>query len=206
MTFKREPCIETVRYAGGKLNNIDYHNERMNRTRAALFGATNFTDLRELIEIPDLLPSHVYKCRVTYELDILSVEWEQYIRRTIRTLKIVHAENIDYSFKYRQRHDLERLYSQRNQYDDVIIVRNGYLTDAYVCNIALFDGKNWVTPKNPLLRGTQRAKLLEEGTLVTAPLLLKDLPNFTNIRLFNAMMPWSEAIELPVSAIFEEAS
>lgn len=201
--MENECCIETIRYAEGKLENLAWHNQRMNRTRTSLYGSEDFLDLRELIEIPEMLTSHVYKCRVTYAKQIEEVEWELYKKRSINSLKVVHDETIDYSFKYRQRHDLDRLYSQRKEHDDVLIVRNGYLTDAYVCNIALFDGETWWTPSGPLLKGIQRERLLQDGKVLASPICLKDLRKFTNIRLFNAMMPWSEAIELPVSRIFQ---
>lgn len=203
MEIVENACIETIRCVGLELENLPLHNERMNRTRRALFGSVNFLDLRELIQPPAVLTSSVYKCRVTYQDTVLQVDWEPYSKRKITSLQLVHHETIDYSFKYRQRHDLDRLYSQRGEHDDVLIVRNGCLTDAYVCNIALYDGKTWWTPDAPLLRGTQRERLLQEGTVSAKAIRLKDLSAFTNIRLFNAMMPWPEAIELPVSRIFE---
>jgi 4-amino-4-deoxychorismate lyase len=201
MSVRIESCIESIRYAGGALENLEGHSRRMNRTRAELYQCDDFLDLRELIQIPVLLNSHVYKCRVTYEDQVSAVEWELYQKRRIETLRLVHDKTISYAYKYRLRDDLDRLYSQRKEHDDVLIVRNGYLTDTYVCNIALFDGKTWWTPSEPLLNGTQRALLLEKGTVVAAPVRLKDLPNFTNIRLFNAMMPWNEAIDLPISRV-----
>jgi len=35
----------------------------------------------------------------------------------------------------------------------------GYLT-INIGNIAFFDGKRWITPKNPLIRGTFREKMV----------------------------------------------
>lgn len=200
--FPQGACIETIRYMDARPENLAHHNLRMNRTRQDLFGSEDFVDLGELIRIPDMLPSHVYKCRVTYTHQIVAVEWEPYQRRVIRSLQIVHNETIDYTYKYRQRHDLEKIYSQKKKHDDVLIVRNGYLTDAYVCNIALLKGDKWLTPALPLLKGTQRELLLEQDKIYEADIHLDNLPDFTHIRLFNAMMPWRDAIELPVRQIF----
>lgn len=202
MISRKEACIETIRCVRSQLENIAFHNRRMHHTRGELFDADDFQDLRELIQIPDLLPTHVYKCRVTYRRYIESVEWEIYSRRQIASLQLVHNEIIDYPFKYRQRHDLDRIYSQKKKCDDVLIVRNGYLTDTYVCNIALLKDNNWLTPAEPLLKGTQRELLLRQETIFPAYIRSEDLNNFTQIRLFNAMMPWTEAITLPVSRIF----
>jgi 4-amino-4-deoxychorismate lyase len=203
MTYRKEACIETIRCADSRLENLSFHNERMDRTRRTLFGTHDFLDLGELIQIPELLPSHVYKCRVTYTDRIESVEWEVYNRRTINSLRIVHDEKIDYTFKYSKRHDLDRIYSQRGKFDDVLIVRNGYLTDAYVCNIAFLDGSKWLTPANPLLKGTQRALLLHQNKIEEAPIHLGDLRSFTRVSLFNAMMPWPEAVVLQCDRIFD---
>lgn len=202
MSYPKEPCIETIRCTASQLQNLDFHNARMNLTRQLLFGTNDFLNLRELIQIPELLPNRVYKCRVTYRFEIEKVEWELYQKRQVDSLKIICNDTINYPFKFKQRNDLDKIYSQRESYDDVLIVRNGYLTDTYVCNLALFDGDAWLTPATPLLKGTQRENLLQQGVIKTAHLLLTDLHKFTDIRLFNAMIPWEEAITLPVSQIF----
>lgn len=202
MNSLQETCIETIRCVGSRLENLDFHNRRMHATRQTLFGAEDFMDLRELIQIPVLLTSHVYKCRVSYRSEIEAIEWEPYTKRQIRSLKVIKDDSINYPFKRKQRNDLDKIYSQRGNYDDVLIVRHGYLTDTYVCNLALSDGDTWLTPAEPLLKGTQREYLLQKGVIQMAHLHIKDLHKFTDIRLFNAMMPWDDAITIPVSQIY----
>lgn len=95
---------------------------------------------------------------------------------------------------------LNRLFSERGTCDDILIVKHGLLTDTSIANIALFDGTHWYTPRQPLLKGTKRAFLLDEGILMEKELRCEDLPAFSTIRLFNAMIEWGE-MELPVQNI-----
>ncbi len=37
--------------------------------------------------------------------------------------------------------------------DEVIVEKDGYLTDTTIANIAFFDGKRWITPKIHYLEG-----------------------------------------------------
>ena len=43
----------------------------------------------------------------------------------------------------------------KREQDEILITRNGLLTDTSIANIALFNGKEWHTPKHPLLKGVQ---------------------------------------------------
>jgi 4-amino-4-deoxychorismate lyase len=67
--------------------------------------------------------------------------------------------------------------------------------------VAFFDGSSWLTPSTPLLPGTQRAFLLENGVIHEAALQEIDLTGFSHIKLFNAMMDWERAPMLETSAI-----
>ena len=49
--------------------------------------------------------------------------------------------------------------------DDILIIRNGLITDMSYANVAFFDGTQWLTPRIPLLAGTCRERLLETGPI-----------------------------------------
>lgn len=84
------------------------------------------------------------------------------------------------------------LFEQRNGCDDILIVKNNLITDTSIANIAfLLDGQ-WFTPKSPLLKGTTRARLIDEGKIKIAHLRLSDVNNTSKIALMNAMMGWVE--------------
>ena len=65
--------------------------------------------------------------------------------REIRSLKVVVDDRIDYSFKSADRSSLNRLTAQKGDCDEIIIVKNGLVTDTSFTNIAVFDGEQWLT-------------------------------------------------------------
>ena len=62
--------FETIKVKNKNLQNIEYHNSRLNRSRKELFGANDFIYLENIIEIPSSLSDDVYKCRVIYDKKI----------------------------------------------------------------------------------------------------------------------------------------
>ena len=95
---------------------------------------------------------------------------------------------------------LDSLFTRRGEADDILIVRNGLLTDTSIANIALWDGRQWHTPTRPLLKGTRRAELLDNGILTEHDIPVEKIWTYRKIRLFNAMLHFGE-IELPCADI-----
>lgn len=135
---------------------------------------------------------------------VSSVTFQQYQLRPVRSLRCVEADLLHYSLKSTDRSGITHCVEQRDNCDDVLILRHNLLTDTSIANIAFLNeeqGNCWMTPANPLLRGTHRAALLRSGTIIEDTALTLDrLKEFSRIRLFNAMIKWGE-IELPISAI-----
>ena len=100
---------------------------------------------------------------------------------------MVYTEELDYSYKYSKREKLEGLFAQRGGCDDVLIVRKGRITDSSYANVVFFDGQDWWTPKDPLLKGTCRARLLDQGSIKEAAMEVEDLKNFKGLKLINAL-------------------
>ena len=185
-------CIETLPIRNAQLPELSYHQTRMDRTRQYLYGLAEPLLLENAIALPPLLDaSLIYKCRVTYGEWIEKVEFEPYRPRAIRSLKLVQADHLDYAHKYADRRAINNLFAQRADADDILMIRDGLLTDTSYANIALYDGTRWFTPARPMLPGTQRARLLRNGILYPADIRPTDLANFQTIRLINAMLPWA---------------
>ena len=194
-------CIETICAENRTLQNLEYHAERLNRTRRELWGYTDQWNLGELIEIPDSVDNQVYKCRLSYEKKIQEIRWEPYTFRQIARVQRVYHDTIDYTYKYDQRDMLNALFAQRQNADEILIIKNGFVTDSFYCNVALFDGNQWFTPTTYLLPGTQRAHLLQNGTITETEIKETDLNRYTHIKLFNAMISWNRAPTLPITTI-----
>lgn len=195
-------CIETLCIRNRQILNLSAHVARFNRTRQALWNCSESTLLETAIQLPDwLLASETYKCRVTYGPTIQKIEFEVYHVRPVQSLILLDYGDLDYRFKYANRQPINDLFAQRGNADDVLMVRNGLLTDTSYANIALFDGNRWLTPAQPLLEGTQRTRLLSEGILTPANISPADLATFQSIKLVNAMLDWEHSTILPASAV-----
>ena len=176
--------IETIKILDGKVYNIEWHNRRFNQTRLDIFGLDKSINLIEYINPP---PIGLFRCRIVYDIDIISIEYIPYSPKVINSFKIVQS-NIDYKYKYSNRDELNSLKESANGYDDIIIEKNGLLTDTTIANIAFFDGNEWITPKTPLLKGTIRAKLVNRGFLIPKDINSDKLKHFSNFALMNAMI------------------
>jgi 4-amino-4-deoxychorismate lyase len=180
--------------------NLHYHQARMNDSRAALFSNCGIIELEKAILVPDYAQKGVFKCRVIYGTNIERIELVPYSIPRITRMKLVFTDTIEYSRKFLDRSELGRLFDARFGADDIIIVKRGYCTDASFSNIALFDGVRWYTPGRPLLPGTKRQKLLDEGIITEAEIAPSDLKLFQRLSCINAMLDLDE-VSVPVSAI-----
>ncbi len=118
----------------------------------------------------------------------LNIEYLPYQKRVIQTLQLIQADTLEYTLKYADRTELDKLFAQKSDADDILVVQNGLITDSSIANIAFFDGTKWLTPKHPLLKGTTRARLLKEKRLFEEDIHLKDLDRFSGFALMNAMI------------------
>ncbi len=180
--------LETIKIENGLINNIEYHQKRFDNSREKLFNTKEKINLEDIIIPPK---SGLFRCRILYDKDIKTIEYLPYTAKTFRNFKITDS-NIDYSFKYVNRSELDELRAKYSDFDEVIIEKNGLVTDTTISNIAFFDGQNWITPSSPLLNGTMRAKLIDEGFLKTKDIKANEIKNFTKFALINAMIGFRE--------------
>jgi len=176
--------LETIKIEDGTINNLSYHQTRFNTSRKELFNIREEIDLASLIQAPK---TGLYRCRIIYDKKVHTVEYIPYVPKEIKKLKIV-SSNIEYNYKYANREGLNTLRERERDFDEIIIEKEGYLTDITIANIAFYDGDKWVTPSQALLPGTMRAKLLDEGFLHKKEIRKEDLKNYSQIALMNSMI------------------
>ena len=191
--------FETIKITGGKAENLEFHEQRVKRSSMAVFGQPLAGGISGLIQCPAGLSQGIVKCRVTYSHRILSVTYEPYTPRLVRSLQLVWDDSIEYSHKFADRSHLEHLKSGITA-DEILIVKNGLLTDTSFSNIIFSDGSSWFTPARPLLEGTKRAQLLEAGLLKTMDIRPDDLSRFREARLINAMLAPDESPSIHIPA------
>jgi len=101
---------------------------------------------------------------------------------------MVQAGSLNYALKYADREGLQALFEQREEADDILLIRDQKVLDTSIANIAFFDGTHWLTPREPLLQGTTRARLLDEQKIKEATVTVAMLNSFEYFALMNAMI------------------
>lgn len=195
--------VETIKIKEGEAQAIAYHQERLERTIRHFFpslcNATSMPSLEELVA--PTADMDFYKARVVYgEQGVKDVTYAAYAMREIRSLQVVENDAITYDYKSADRSSLNALVAQKGDCDEIVIVKHGLLTDTSFTNLAIYDGKHWITPKRPLLLGTKRAALLDKGIIQEADITLNDLRNVVKVSLFNAMIEFGER-EVPIGNV-----
>jgi len=193
--------VESLKLKDGRILNLEYHQNRMNRSRTELFPGKAKIDLEKEIYIPKNCTSGIFKVRVLYGETVEKIEIEPYIFRTIQSLKVVCHESIDYHIKYTNRQILQKLFAQRGDCDDIIIIKNGFVTDSFAGNLLFFDSENWVTPTTPLLLGTKRQLLLDQGIISEKEIREEDIKSYQKVGIINALIDFEEMPEIAIEKI-----
>ncbi|MFV0417385.1 MAG: aminotransferase class IV [Dysgonomonas sp.] len=189
--------LETIKVVDGKFLNLPYHMERMNATMIAFFNTTMFVELW-IGDIPEELRTGVVKCRILYSYRSVKVEYERYQIRKIRSLKLVNVHDLDYSFKYADRTSLNILLQQKGDCDDILIVKDGYITDTSYSNVVFEDAYGLYTPSTCLLAGTKRKQLLEQGVIKQAEIMVGDIRKYNKLHIINAMIDLQDNVKLDI--------
>lgn len=172
--------LETIKCLDGKVFNLDYHQKRFDASRKKL----GFKNHIRLFLTP---PSKgLFRCRLVYEEEIEKIEFVPYELKEIKTFKLIHSD-INYDLKYENRDEINALLQMKENADEIIIVKDSLVTDTSIANLCFYDGKDWLTPKSPLLHGTTRQRLLDEKKIKEAHISYHDLHKFSKLAVLNAM-------------------
>ena len=177
--------LETIYLKNGQFQNIEYHNQRFNDAQLEIFGIIKKTDLSKIIEIPSDYRGGIFRCRVIYEKDIQEVTFTPYLYKVIQSLKLIDIGDWDYQHKYADRSFMKQLLENNPEADEVIMTKNGFITDCTIANLAFYDGKNWFTPSTPLLRGTKRSQLLDKVLITEREIRVTDIYQYEGVCLIN---------------------
>jgi 4-amino-4-deoxychorismate lyase len=176
--------IETIKALDGEVFHISYHQKRYESV-LKYFGAKKFENLLDYLNPPK---KGLFRCRLVYDLHTIKVTYHEYKKKEIKSIKLVYDDKIDYRFKYEDRTSLNELFEKRDGCDEILIIKNSLVTDTSIANIAFYKDGMWITPKEPLLRGTTRQRLLDSAVLTEADVSDEDLNSFEKVALLNAMI------------------
>lgn len=194
--------LETIRIVEGKPQNLAAHENRITRSQLALDGSRLLSPLPEIFD--ETPPPHfgIHKARIIYNHDLYKIEYHHYEKAKIDSLQVYHEKSIYYPYKFANRCMLECIKSGLPENTEAMIVVGKRITDTTYSNLAFWDGSKWLSPKYPLLPGTMRSLLIDQKIIELMDIGIDDLKTFKKVRMINAMMPWDEAIELPISQVY----
>jgi 4-amino-4-deoxychorismate lyase len=184
--------IESIRVKDGRLCNLGAHIRRSSNTLLHHFGISGELPFGELyvsaLAAMEGDNAGLYKLRVVYGREVVSVSLAPYKEPVSLSLKIVECNHIDYSFKYEDRSVFADLLQYKGDCDDILIVKDGLVTDTSFGNIVYeLDGELF-TPASPLLNGTKREFMLQEGLLKERNLQIGELHRSSAFYMINAML------------------
>ncbi|MDD4150201.1 MAG: aminotransferase class IV family protein [Bacteroidales bacterium] len=193
--------FETIKIQDGIPQNLESHQKRIDKTSMGNYKVQSLFNLAALIYVPELYSKGVSKCKFIYDDKHSSFYFEKYRPLEIKSLKLIFCDDIDYSYKYSDRTRIEDLRKLKADCDDILIVKDGLVTDTSFANIAFFDGYNWITPEAPLLEGTCRNRLIAEGRIIAKKIRWEDIKLYEIFVIFNAMRGEDLFETYPVSNI-----
>ena len=186
--------IESIKVLNGDTPDINEHLQRVIRTIQYFYSKSNekfdfiscvYTVLeRERDKISDGL----FKLRVVYSDRFISGTLIPYIPKRIKRLKLVESDDIEYPFKFENRTAIDSLLSYKDKCDDILIVKNGVITDTSYSNIVFERMGNLYTPESYLLAGTKRAKLIREDIIREEIIRPCDIDRYDKAYLINSML------------------
>ena len=200
------PLFESVCVAGAAVQHGAYHEARFRASYEKLYEKNPGFSLWEGISLQGADPSLTYKLRIRYRETGTDWELAEYRSRLPETLRLVCDDSVSYSLKYSDRQALERLVAQRDGADDVLIVREGLVTDSSYCNILFWDGRIVTTPKRPLLEGTCRARLIRENHICEADVPAEGLHAYRGFQLVNALNDFDPGRWRPMEHILPQGA
>ena len=192
------PLVESIKLKDGIIHNLEYHQQRMHTSQHELFPDANPIELAKELSAIEMNSLGTFKIRVLYGQAIERIEVDPYLLRSVKSLQVVYNDDIDYHLKFADRQSLNDLYSRRGACGDIIIVKDNYVTDSYSANLVFYDGKRWITPHLPLLKGTKRQYLLDHDMISEQEIRTEDIARFHKVGLINAMI---DLDEMPVIQI-----
>jgi len=180
--------IETIKIENGHIANLDLHKERAYETILFHFGIKKTLPFELLVPEDISMAKGLFKLRVVYSNDIEEFRIDPYVPRTIKRLRVVDGSGIDYRFKYEDRSAIEKLLCLKADCDDILIIKNGFVTDTSYTNLVFAKGEDLYTPATFLLNGVKRQSLLREGRIKEREIRVGDIKKYDGCFLINAML------------------
>ena len=195
------PLFETICVLDGTILHPQWHERRYEDSYLTYFKKSPSKSLLGDITVPGNFKEGKIKLRIAYNQHTVEVNWSPYKTIEIKRLKVIPEDAIEYSLKYNNRNALNTLYLKKEHCDDILILKEGRLTDSSYGNLAFLRENIWYTPDQPLLSGTCRDRLIHENKLIPKSIQLSDLNQFSSFKVINAMRSLEDVTASPIKNI-----
>ena len=192
--------IESIKIEDKKIFLLDLHQKRVDDTFAH-FGKESSINLAEIFKNLEHDEDGLYKLRISYDLNKnFRTQLIPYAISEINNFQLVVNNVYDYSFKFEDRKELEKMLQQARS-GEIIIVKNNHITDTSFSNILFKKGKDWFTPSTYLLNGVQRQHLLQKNKIKEAEITMQNVSEYSHFQLINAMNDFDDMFIYPIARI-----
>ncbi|OCA68418.1 aminodeoxychorismate lyase [Chryseobacterium artocarpi] len=192
--------IESIKVEDQEIFLLDLHQKRINQTFSH-FGKEDSIDLATIFKNLQHDEDGLFKLRIAYDLDKrIRTQMIPYAIPEIQDFQLVENNSFDYSFKFEDRKELDKM-KMKAKAEEIIIVKNNHITDTSFSNLLFLKGKEWFTPTTYLLNGVQRQHLLKQKKIKEAEITLQNIKQFTHFQIINAMNDFDDMFIYPISRI-----
>lgn len=192
--------IESIKVEDTEIFLLDQHQKRVNET-FSYFGKEVSINIDEIFKSLKHDEDGLYKFKITYDLTgKYRTQMIPYAMSEIANFQLVENNSYDYSFKFEDRKELEKM-KILSKAAEIIIVKNNHITDTSYSNLLFKKGKDWFTPKTYLLNGVQRQSLLKAKKIKEAEITLQNLREYSHFQLINALNEADDSYSYPIDRI-----
>jgi 4-amino-4-deoxychorismate lyase len=192
--------IESIKIEDQEIFLLEFHQKRVDQTFSH-FGKEGSIDIAKIYKHLEHDEDGLYKLRIIYDLDQkVRTQMIPYAIPQIEDFQLVENNSYDYSFKFEDRKELEKM-KMKSKAEEIIIVKNNHITDTSFTNLLFLKGKDWFTPSSYLLNGVQRQNLLKHKKIKETEITLQNIKQFTHFQLINALNDFDENFIYPLDRI-----
>lgn len=192
--------IESIKVEDQEAFLLDLHQKRIDQTFSH-FGKEGSIDLSKIFKNLQHDEDGLFKLRIVYNLDKkFRVQMIPHAIPEIQEFQLIENNNFDYSFKFDDRKELEKM-KMKAKAEEIIIVKNNHITDTSFSNLLFMKGKEWFTPTTYLLNGVQRQSLLKKKKIKETEITLQNIKQFSHFQLINALNDFDDMFIYPIDRI-----
>lgn len=192
--------IESIKIEDQKIFLAELHQKRVNET-FKYFGKESSIDILKIFKSLNIDEDGLYKLKITYDLDrSFRTQLIPYAISEIDDFQLVVNNTYDYSFKFDDRTEFEKMKTKART-EEIIIVKNNHITDTSFSNLLFLKGKEWFTPTTFLLNGVQRQHLLKNKKIKETEINLTNIREFSHFQVINALNYFDDMFIYPLDRI-----